>query len=52
MKRKTQEHFESHLYNITWGLDSSRTVAKATFREFFKDTGGLTKSGHMSDMLL
>lgn len=42
-KVKQREYSELHLCNTKWAFGSSGAVAKATFREFFKDTGGLNQ---------
>lgn len=52
MERKKKEYFEFHLYNIKWAPGLSGAIAQATFRKFFKDIGGLAKSGQTSDLLL
>ena len=51
-KEKKKEYFEFHLYNIKWAPGLSGAIAQATFRKFFKDIGGLAKSGQTSDLLL
>lgn len=39
-KVKQREYSEFHLCNTKWTFGSSGAVAKATFREFLKDTSG------------